>query len=250
MVDFPTCRNSKRYSVNWKWNMSVFGKRLSQTSPYIFLQISLVFNFKQNTACRNPLNSQSPFFLWCKETARESMAVQLFHMEEKLPALSTAGSFLHCQREATHKWHPVGISAGLPYPEDFRTYLTHLHGLPLPFVSGKRPKLKWKLMWFLTSVLFMFVSFSPMHSVYYSKLKIIMANHSLAGIFNGFNFSLSFLHVISNIQCFMGLLSLVAFAVCAWSSCRITVGIKNSPKTNRCWFHSQAKQHMSCVWLV
>lgn len=172
MVDFSTCRNSERFSVNWKIkHVCLWEKAFPKTSPYIFLWISLMLNFKQNRVCRNPLNSQSPFFLWCKETVWESMAVQLFCIEEKWPALNTAGGSLRCQREAAHKWHPVGISAGLHHPEDFRTYLTHLHALQLPFISGKRPKLKWKLMCWLTSLLFMFVSFSLMYSVYYNELK-------------------------------------------------------------------------------
>lgn len=92
------------------------------------------------------------------------MAVQLFYVEEKGPAMSTAGVSLHHQRKTPHKWHAVGISAGLPHPEGFRTDLTHLDELPLPFILGKRPKLKWKLMCLLTSLSFMFVSFSLMHS--------------------------------------------------------------------------------------
>lgn len=49
--------------------------------------------------------------------------------------------------------------------------LTHLYELPLPFIPGKRPKLKWKLMCLLTSLSFVFVSFSLMHSVYCNELK-------------------------------------------------------------------------------
>lgn len=145
---FPSLQKFKMFSVNWKIKyIYLWEKAFPKTSPYIFLWISLVLNFKQNKVCRNLLNSRSQFFLWRNETAWESMAVQLFHMEEEWPALSTAGGSLHCQSEAAHKWHPVGISTGLPPPEDFRTYLTHLHELPLPlpFISDKRPKLKWKI---------------------------------------------------------------------------------------------------------
>lgn len=171
---FPNLQIFKIFSVNWKMKYVYLWKMLSQRLVPVYSSGFLWFStWSGAQLARIHWIPNPPFFLWCKETAWESMAVQLFHREEEWPALSTAGRSLHFQREATHKWHPVGISAALPHLEDFRTYLTHLHELPLPllFISGKRPKLKWKLMCLLTSLLFMFVSFSLMHSVFYNELK-------------------------------------------------------------------------------
>ena len=91
VADFPRCRSPERFFVNWKWNMSVFGKRLC-LSKHIHVD-SFCAQLQAGNSLQEPSELPIPLFLQCKETAWESTAVQLFHMEEKWPALSTCRQF-------------------------------------------------------------------------------------------------------------------------------------------------------------
>lgn len=96
-----------------------------------------------------------------QEPSKLQVSLPLLCKERKNDLLPTLPAIPFITRE---KPLTNGISAGLLHLEAFRTDLTHLDELPLPLIPGKRPKLKWKLMCLLTSLSFMFVSFSLMHS--------------------------------------------------------------------------------------
>lgn len=145
VADFSTCGNLKRYFVNWQWDVSVYGKKLS-LSKYVPVNL-LCAELQAGKSLQEPSKLPVSLFLLCKE-----------RKNDLLPALP-AVPFITREKPLTN-----GIPAGLLHPEGFRTDLTHLDELPLPLIQSKRPKLKWKLMCLLTSLSFMFVSFSLMHS--------------------------------------------------------------------------------------
>lgn len=168
---FPNLQNSKRFSVNWKMkHVCLWEKSFPKNSPYIFLWI-----FWCSTSSRKQLAGilwiPNPPFTFDENKLLENLWLSSCSTWRKNDLLWVLQVVLFIARGSRSQKASCWYFCRCPHPEDFRTYLTHLHELSLPFISGKRQKLKWKLMCLLTSLLIMFVISSLMHSIHYNELK-------------------------------------------------------------------------------